>query len=293
MVNQKGKVKIKGAGTAKVLIYGSETENYHKTETAVVVNVSKKDQKLKVNKKAFSVPLSDIKQKIEATSDGSGKITFEVKDKKIAKIEKDGSIVPLAEGKTEITVKQEGTKNLNGAEVKIPVEITKPTASDFALAAVAWARDIANDNSFNYGTKPASQHKGCYFCGTERKCKGKYVSHWSAKWEKTYCCNTFCFSAYAHGAQIPSMLSDCKAGHNAAWGNEWTKYGFENLGKLKYSQLQPGDVITAHKHMWMISDPEKDLCVESTGGGWGADSIYEHSGAKSKYSNAYFVLRLK
>ena len=72
------------------------------------------------------------------------------------------------------------------------------SASDVRAGAVAWAKAIANDNSFHYGSNPPTCYsRGCYFCGTNGHKKGMQG------YDKTYCCNTFVFSAYAHGGGDP------------------------------------------------------------------------------------------
>ena len=153
--------------------------------------------------------------------------------------------------------------------------------------AVNWAIRIANDNSFTYGRKPEANAVGCYFCGTNcgpvkyRKPKG---------YEKTYVCLTFIGAAYAHGAKDPEILSECKRGRMTMYETDdnfrlfscWMKLG--SCKDLKISDLMPGDVIIQwsdwndnNGHVCMYIGNDK--LVESSGGGWDANSIAVKSGA--------------
>ncbi len=148
-------------------------------------------------------------------------------------------------------------------------------------AAVRWAKKIANDNSFTYGAKPAANAVGCYFCGTNcgpvKYCKPR-------GYEKTYVCLTFVGAAYAHGAKDPEILSECKRGRMTMYETDdnfrvfscWMKIG--KCKDLTIDDLQVGDVII----MWSdYNDNNGHVCmyignnniVESSGGGWGANSI--------------------
>lgn len=289
-VDSKGVVTIKKVGTAKVTVKSPETKEYSKAEITVPVTIEKKKIEIKPKETEMKVPVIKLDQKIELETNYDGKLDYEVKDPAILEVNEDGLITPKEYGTTEVKISHKEDDTTTGAEATVKIEIEKSTSTMRAEAAVEWAREIANDDSFTYGAGKRAHHAGCYFCGTNLRKKGSSLVD-GHSYEKTYCCNPFCFSAYAHGGQVPSMLADCQNGHNGAWGNDWIKYGFENIGKPDYSELLPGDVFTSSNHMWMVSDPEKDLCVEATGGGWGPDSILEHTGAQRKYGKAKFVLR--
>ena len=148
-------------------------------------------------------------------------------------------------------------------------------------AAVRWAKKIAADNSFTYGAKPAANAIGCYFCGTNhgpvKYCKPK-------GYEKTYVCLTFVGAAYAHGAKDPEILSQCKRGRMTMYETDdnFKKFScWMKLGKCKdltIDDLQVGDVIIKWSNN---NDNSGHVCmyignnniVESSGGGWGANSI--------------------
>ena len=153
------------------------------------------------------------------------------------------------------------------------------------MMALNWANSIARDNSFAYGTGQRAHHGGCYFCGTN--VTGPKKAKKGSKWEKTYCCNPFIFSAYAHGAKDEKMLKQCKKS-NSVTGMDpkaWNKYNFKTVGKCKdvpYSDLQVGDVIMYKKHVWMYAG--KGYLIEASGGNFEASSIAMKKTAKSKYA---------
>ncbi len=163
-----------------------------------------------------------------------------------------------------------------------------------AAGAVAWAKDVANDDSFAYGTGRASHSAGCYFCGTNEPIKKSRVKNqggtWSNRWNMTYCCNPFVFAAYAHGAKNAKMLKACS---NGACGgmepDDWTSYGcFKTVGatkKVAYSSLKAGDVIISAEnpnHVWMFCG--NGQYVEAGYEGWGAGTIAVKNNAAGNYS---------
>lgn len=167
------------------------------------------------------------------------------------------------------------------------------------MQAVNWANSIARDNSFAYGTGQRAHHGGCYFCGTN--ITGPKKAKKGSKWEKTYCCNPFIFSAYAHGAGDEKMLKQCKKS-NSSTGMDpdaWAKYNFKKVGKCKnvpYSDLELGDVIMYKGHVWMYAG--KGYLLEASGGNFDADSIAMKKTAKSKYKkyqtySSGYVVRYK
>lgn len=164
--------------------------------------------------------------------------------------------------------------------------------SQAALDAVAWAVEIANDDSFTYGVGDRAHRCGCYFCGTNSRKKGDELQD-GHSFEKTYCCNPFIFAAYAHGAQIPSILESCQSGGAAGMvTSQWTKHGFEVVGEtsdIPCEDLLPGDVILSDReennwahHVWMVTD--SDHFVEASRDGWDPESIAVESGLKDRYA---------
>ena len=169
------------------------------------------------------------------------------------------------------------------------------------LLAVNWAVAISKDNSFAYGTGSRAHHNGCYFCGTT--ITGPKHAEKGSKWEKTYCCNPFIHAAWAHGAKIKKMLTDCKHDHAADMvPKSWKKYSFRTVGKVKnlsFSKLRFGDVVIINHsshHVWMYTGA--DGIVEASGGTFAANSIAHKTGAKKRF-NSYkrdstaYVMRYK
>ncbi len=150
---------------------------------------------------------------------------------------------------------------------------------DGARAAVAWACQIANDNSFSYGKKPQTSKVGCYFCGTNQRNKPR-------GYEKTYVCLTFVEAAYAHGAKDPELLAECQAGKRCISANNsnfskyscWTKVGLAK--NLSINDLKPGDVIVHYTasgytngHVSMYAGNNRIVDAEGIRDCWGPNSI--------------------
>ena len=175
-------------------------------------------------------------------------------------------------------------------------DLDSTKASKGAKAAVKWARKIANDDSFAYGTGHTAHHGGCYFCGTNTGPKMYKKGH-NSKYEKTYCCNPFIFAAYAHGAKDPQILAACKKGKCGGMEpSDWTMYGcFVTVGKCKnvpYSKLLPGDVIISNKNVnghyhHVIMECGNNQYVEAGWEGWGASTIGVRSGSEKNYNKHY------
>lgn len=162
----------------------------------------------------------------------------------------------------------------------------KVTSSNKPQEALNWAIQIANDNSFSYGKKPATSKVGCYFCGTNQKRKPK-------GYEKTYVCMTFVHAAYAHGAGDPELLRECQKGNhcleltdaNFTHYSCWKKIGY--CKDLKVSDLKPGDVIcwyaadNSSGHLAMYAG--NNNIVDAGGSGWGANTIALRKGVADNY----------
>lgn len=172
-------------------------------------------------------------------------------------------------------------------------------------AAVKWAVNIANDDSFSYGQKPKTSKVGCYFCGTNQKRK-------PAGYEKTYVCLTFAEAAFAHGAGDPEMLAECKAGQHCMSANEsnLTKYScWQKIGlakDLKVADLQPGDVLVYftssgydNGHVAIYAGGNNMVDAEGIKDCWGPNSIAVRNKAASmlvsaaKFSSKSYVMRYR
>ena len=187
----------------------------------------------------------------------------------------------------------------------VPEEYDAPDLGSGAKGAVEWAVMIANDDSFTYGGGDAAHKAGCYFCktqdGKKRVAASEGHGYEADRFEKTYCCNPFCFSAYAHGAKDEKMLEMCENGGNGR--TSWTDYGFTDLGHPDWSQLQNGDVIyqSSNGHYWMVADKEKDQLVEAASDGthrytaynWSPNSIAVKEGAARRYASSTTAFRYK
>jgi len=165
------------------------------------------------------------------------------------------------------------------------------TPSNKPQAAVNWAINIANDNSFSYGKKPGTSKVGCYFCGTNQKRK-------PAGYEKTYVCMTFVHAAYAHGAGDPEVLKDCQNGSHclSETDTNMTRYTcWEKIGLAKdltVDDLQPGDVICYYAannysgHLCIYVGGNNIVDSEGISDCWGPNSIAVRNKAAKMLKNA-------
>ena len=168
-----------------------------------------------------------------------------------------------------------------------------------AMAAVNWAIEIANDDSFAYGEGQQAHSRGCYFCGTNSRYK-------PSGYEKTYCCNPFVLAAFAHGTKDERVLKACQRG--ACGGmlpSEWDYGCFETVGPTRsvaYDELMPGDFIISdpsaggpYNHVWMFCGEDK--YVDAGHEGWGANTIAVRDNASGYYRTyqrgGCYVMRYK
>lgn len=168
------------------------------------------------------------------------------------------------------------------------VDLYAVWTGDGAAAALAWAIQIANDDSFAYGASPATNSIGCYFCGTNQINK-------PAGYEKTYVCLTFVGAAYAHGAEDPEILWADEHNKMPMYENNdnftkfscWTKVG--NCSSLSIDDLEPGDVIIDYAedngsgHVCMYAG--NNQLVEAHTPGWGAGTISVNDGAAGRLAS--------
>lgn len=172
------------------------------------------------------------------------------------------------------------------------------TSSQAAEKAVAWAINIASDDSFNYGQKGSNgpgyaNRCGCYFCKTNGR---KVELSGDERYYKTWPCMPFITAAYAHGAGDPEVLKTCQSCRTLETNdNNWQKYDcFEFVGRmseLSVSDLQVGDVLVHYDehngsskrggHMSMYAG--NGNIVDSSGGGWAASSIALRKGRAESY----------
>ena len=166
----------------------------------------------------------------------------------------------------------------------VPEEYDEPRFSAGAKGAVEWARMIANDDSFAYGEGSTAHRGGCYFCNTNLRKK-------APGYEKTYCCNPFTISAYAHGSGDEDILKLCESGGNAqiCWDSseeKWESYHFELIGKPPMSQLRDGDIGFWHGHQWLVGDAAKGTIIDAGSEGWGPNTIAERDDLAGYYAKA-------
>ena len=272
-VDENGNIVAKGEGKADISIQQIGTGEYEKAEKSVSVDVKSID--------AYSITFH--------SSDDADEVT-----KQIIPIDSEQTLQPntFENGSHQFlgwATEDDGlVEYLDSDQVADLAEKGKNTdlyavwSGDGARAAVAWAVNIANDNSFAYGTGPACHRIGCFFCGTNQRNKPK-------GYEKTYVCLTFIGAAYAHGAEDPEILAADRSNKMPMYENNdnfshfscWNKVG--SCASLTIDDLQPGDVIIK----WAANNDTGHVCmyiggdnlVEASNEGWGANTISVNAGA--------------
>ena len=281
-VDENGTIYSKGEGEAEITVKQIGSSEYNETEETINVSVEEIDAYTitfhssdDAEETTKQIVRSAMSEPLQANSFENGTHKF------LGWATEDGGLVEFHDGDQVTDLVAQGEN----------ADLYAVWTGDGAAAAVAWAIDIANDNSFAYGDKPAANAIGCYFCGTNKKNKPK-------GYEKTYVCLTFVAAAYAHGAEDPEVYYACSHGKMPLYENDknfsefscWKKIG--SCKSLTIDDLQPGDVIinwSAH------SDNSGHACmyiggndlVESSGGGWGANSIAVKKGAAAKRLKSY------
>lgn len=175
---------------------------------------------------------------------------------------------------------------------KAVYKLVEKTPNQKAVEAAAeWAKKIAADNKYSYGTGKRAHRYGCPFCGTNLKKKGKTKVN-GHSYANTYCCNPFVHAAYAHGAGDATMLKACKAGSGVGLSEStFTRYGnWKKIAKPKKSDLKVGDCL-------LIKGSH--VCIYVGGGkvshakreGWDAGSITTEALTDAAYKKYDFVMR--
>lgn len=297
-VDDSGNLIPKKAGEAKISVKALGSSKYDGAETSVGVKVQEID--------AYSVTFhSSIKgEEKEQTEEqiihtGSSEaleaVPFSCDHQFLGWATEEGGLVEYTDQSVVTDLAEKGGNQ----------DLYAVWTGDGARAALAWAIQIANDDSFSYGEKPEANAIGCYFCGTN--C-GPVKYNKPSGYEKTYVCLTFVGAAYAHGAEDPEIYYACSHGKMPLYENDdvfsefscWEKIG--SCSNLSLSDLKPGDVFikwsdqndnNGHASMYAGGD---DI-VESAGGGWGAGSIALNRGEASSWlsylssDSSNFVMR--
>lgn len=124
-VDKNGKVKIKAAGSTIIKVNYSETKKYEGAIYEVKVNVDKKVQTIS-GTSIYRKNTDDSQFNLDVlVSEGDGKLTYRVSDDSIAKVNLDGKVQILKEGKVLILVTVSETKNYKEGEFTVVLEIVK------------------------------------------------------------------------------------------------------------------------------------------------------------------------
>ncbi len=299
-VDENGNLTAVSEGEAEIKVKQIGSSAYEEAEKTVKVAVEEID--------AYSV----IFHASDETADNGGK---EITSKQI--IER-GSAVSLDENAFEnadheflgwatsddgLMEYPDATAVTDLAEKGEDVDLYAVWSGDGVRGAIAWAENIAADNSFSYGHKPQTSKLGCYFCGTNQRKKPK-------GYEKTYVCMTFITAAYAHGAEDPELYRDCStAKHcitetntNFSHYSCWKKVGLAK--NLSLGNLLPGDVIVYYSannysgHVCMYIGNNNIVDAEGIRDCWGPNSIAVRYGkaasmlrSAGRFNGSSYVMR--
>ena len=278
-VDEDGNLLPKGPGKAKVSVKTIGSSRYNGTEKSVAVNVDEID--------AYSVTFHSSTDEGDETtqqiinlgdSEALDANQFENGDHEfLGWATEDGGMMEYSNTATVTDLAGKGENT----------DLYAVWSGDGINAAIAWAVNIANDDSFSYGKKPATSSEGCYFCGTNQRRKPK-------GYEKTYVCMTFITAAYAHGAEDPEMLAIDRAGSRCLTTTDtnfsryscWQKVGLAK--NLSVNDLQPGDVICHYSgdnksgHLSMYIGNNTIVDAEGIKDCWGPNSIAVRSNYGSR-----------
>ena len=269
-VDEEGNLVPKGPGKAEVSVKTIGSSKYEGTEKSVAVNVDEID--------AYSITFhssgedgDETTQQIINLGDSEALDANEFVNgdhEFLGWATEDGGLMEYSNTDTVSDLAEKGENK----------DLYAIWSGDGINAAIAWAVNIANDDSFSYGKKPATSSVGCYFCGTNQRRKPK-------GYEKTYVCMTFITAAYAHGAEDPEMLAIDRAGSRCLSTTDtnfsryscWKKVGLAK--NLSLDSLQPGDVIVHYAgdnkggHMSMYIGDNTIVDAEGIRDCWGPNSI--------------------
>lgn len=194
VVSAKGTVILIGAGTARITIRASGTENYEPAEKTITITVNPKpgedqnpdtgnnNQQNPENKKAQTITADDIIKTcgdkafpIGAGSDGGGTLSYTVKNPAVAAIDGNGTVTLKGCGRTEIVITAAAYGEYTAAEKTITLTVApkklkgisaKPTKA--GTLTVKWKKDTAasgyiiecsTDRKFRKNVKTATVKK--------------------------------------------------------------------------------------------------------------------------------------
>ena len=273
-VDKKGNVTCKKEGAGTITIKADRNLDYKPATKKVRVTVTKNAQKITGLEKEYELK---IDEELEIAPKAKTKISYKIKDKKIASINKKGVLKGLSDGETKLIITAEETDEYKSAVKTITIKVNslEERQKKARQAAVAWAINIANDNSFHYGRSKWAHKFGCYYCNTQ----GAKIKAGASREEaaKTWCCNPFVVAAYVHGAGVDSKCG--KGGLSIGLANDGHKnmeaHNFKRVDKpSKITDLEVGDILQTPTH-----------CMLYAGDGKIVDAAHHDNGVKNKYWN--------
>jgi len=123
VVDEDGKVSIKGVGEARITVSLASTDIYSSASTEVYIKVNKINHKLTVKIENYEKTYGDKIFNLNALSqDNEAAIEYASSDKKVATVDNQGNVVIKGAGKTTITVSQKESNNFNAVEKTVTVK---------------------------------------------------------------------------------------------------------------------------------------------------------------------------
>lgn len=127
VVNEKGKITIKGAGSAVITATSDKTDTYSAYRVSYQLTVAKASQTISINTSLSDILLGETAV-VEA--EGKGTISYLSDHSDVADVSTEGEVTGVAPGDAVITVKAAGNKNYKSAKKTLDVTVKIPKAKN-------------------------------------------------------------------------------------------------------------------------------------------------------------------
>ncbi|MBQ0079211.1 MAG: Ig-like domain-containing protein [Eubacterium sp.] len=281
-IDENGNIKCNKQGKTKVTISAEGNGTYEQEDYQLILDVKGLKQKITGCEESYNL---NKEEELQLEPSAKTNITFKSETPEIATVDENGTVHGVEGGDAIIDVIAQSDGEYREVTMAVSVKVSAYSIeerNEMAIdAAIKWAHEIADDNSFHYGKSKWAHHHGCYFCGTNQaKGSEKRKAGGSLREvEKTYCCNPFVTAAFAHGAGAPEI--DCKVGakrinlandRNRALKNT---DAFVRVSKPSSTDgLKKGDILLTPTHAMLYA-----------GDGYVLEAAHHDNGKKDAYWN--------
>ena len=168
--------------------------------------------------------VANVQDQVRLNQSARTDLTYKSTDENVIKVDEKGKVTVVAPGEATVEITAEETDSFRPAAKVVDVEITETEAQRAIRGTLAWAREIAADDSYTYGR---GQCPACHG-GT-----------------KVYDCIAFMTASFWHGGKVGMMERWCwNHNHTSVIRQAMIDSGeWEGLGNAKEENLQPGDVL--------------------------------------------------